>query len=449
MTFLETQTSFRKRLREGYKRRHIAVIDLGSYKISCMIFRIDREGARTALGGAGGLDAIMRGVSMVGACVTRSAGIRHGRIIDMQKTVLAMRHAIITAEENSGDALDRVDYAIIVASGDVRTEWRDRIDLEIETGRVSERDIGKAMRLDDAAVDALERDARFVMHGLPTDLAVDGRFGLTDPRGMSGSTLSAMRHVITADASAIETIQEAVRQCDVNLCGILHAGLAAGKAALVEDEQRLRSLCIDFGADNTKLVLFEKGSAILVADIGLGGRHVTQDLSIGLGTGFDVAETIKIHHGSMIRSNSDEVRQVEIPRRGEEAMNLGRTAPRSAILDIIRPRVEEIVSRIRDRLDTDGHDPVSLESVVITGGGARMPGLDDHLMGVFGKRPRLGTPLRIGGVPDELSGPEYSSAIGAGINSFFPDDEFWDFDKPYLLSGSRPGQVLHWLVRNL
>jgi len=197
------------------------------------------------------------------------------------------------------------------------------------------------------------------------------------------------------DARALANLGECVRQCDLDLCGVVSASYAAGLAALVEDEQRTGAVCLDMGAGGTGLSLFLRDHLICAERIRFGAEHVTSDIAGGLLMLGALAERIKTRYGGAIATAADDRDPVEAPRLGDENEPVQREISRGMLIGVIRPRMEELFRAVHARLVDLGVGQMPGCSVVLTGGGCQMPGLDELCTRILGRRPRIGRPLRI------------------------------------------------------
>ena len=98
---------------------------------------------------------------------------------------------------------------------------------------------------------------------------------------MTGHKLTVAMHVLTVDARPLSNLMECIRQCDLDLAGVVAAPYASGLSALVEDEQRTGAVCIDMGGGSTSFSVFLRDHLICVEQIRYGGDHVTSDIAAG------------------------------------------------------------------------------------------------------------------------------------------------------------------------
>ena len=171
------------------------------------------------------------------------------------------------------------------------------------------------------------------------------------------------------------------------------------------------AIVIDMGGGTTSLGVFAQGHLMHVDAVAVGGHHITMDVARGLSTRVAVAERLKTLHGSALSSPSDERDMVSAPQADDDNESPNHL-PKSHLIRIIRPRVEEILELIRDRLKGAGFAPESNGRVVLTGGGSQLTGLPELTRRVLGAQVRIGRPLGIKGLPEAAKGPAFSAAVG-------------------------------------
>jgi len=86
--------------------------------------------------------------------------------------------------------------------------------------------------------------------------------------------------------------------------------------------------------------------------------------------------------------------------------------PRSLIIGIIQPRLEEIFEMVRDQLEEFEHKYALGKRVVITGGASQLPNVRDLAQIVLDKQVRLGRPIHFNNLPDAASGAAFSTVTG-------------------------------------
>ncbi|GHE86069.1 cell division protein FtsA [Aliiroseovarius zhejiangensis] len=424
MTDIYSQQRAMRAMREAAMQRGvIAILDIGSSKIACLILRFDGPDQFRESDGVGSL-AGQSAFRVIGAATTRSRGVRFGEIDAMQETERAIRTAIQAAQKMANI---RVDHVIACFSGaNPRSYGLDGV-VELNNAAVTEDDVARVL----AACDMPDiGEGREVLHAQPVNFALDHRSGLNDPRGQIGNRLAVDMHVLTVDSAVIQNLLYCIKRCDLELAGLASSAYVSGISALVEDEQELGAACIDLGGGSTGLSIFMKKHMIYSDSVRLGGDHVTSDISKGLQVPLSTAERIKTFYGGVVATGMDDREMIEIGGDTGDWEHDRRTVSRAELIGIMRPRVEEILEEVRACLDASGFEHLRSQQIVLTGGGSQIPGLDGLAPKILGQQVRIGRPLRVQGLPQAATGAGFASAVGLCLFAAHPQDEWWDFDIP-------------------
>ncbi|WP_212523605.1 cell division protein FtsA [Actibacterium sp. MT2.3-13A] len=419
----QSQCAMRRMRKQAMDRGVIAILDVGTSKIACLVLRFDGTDRFRGADGVGSL-AGQSSFRVIGAATTRSRGVRFGEIDAMNETERAIRTAVQAAQKMANV---RVDHVIACLSGAAPRSYGLDGSVVLEDSMVSEQDIARAL----ASCEMPDiGEGREVLHAQPVNFALDHRSGLNDPRGQIGNRLSVDMHLLSAEASALRNLLYCIKRCDLELAGVASSAYVSGISSLVEDEQELGAACVDLGGGTTGLSIFIKKHMIYADSVRLGGDHVTQDISKGLQVPLAVAERIKTFHGGVVATGMDDREMIEVGGDTGDYEHDRRSFSRAELIGIMRPRVEEILEDVRARLDAAGFEHLPSQQIVLTGGGSQIPGLDGLASRILGQQVRLGRPLRVQGLPQAATGPAFASAVGLCLFAAHPQDEWWDFDIP-------------------
>jgi cell division protein FtsA len=428
--------------RQAMQRGVVAILDVGTSKIACLVLRFDGSGRLSEDNSIGPM-AGQSGFRVIGAATTRSRGVKFGEVTAMQETERAIRTALQAAQKM---AEIRVDHVIACFSGaNPRSYGLDAL-VDLEGQVVTEHEIARVL----AGCEVPEYGAgREVLHAQPVNFALDNRSGLTDPRGQLGQTLTVDMHMMTVDDAPIQNLMHCIKRCDLELAGIASSAYVSGISALVEDEQELGGACIDMGGGTTSISIFMKKHMIYADCVRMGGDHVTADISMGLGVPAANAERIKTFCGGVHATGVDDRDMIDIGGDTGDWEHDRRTVSRAELIGIMRPRVEEILEEVRTRLDAAGFDHMPSQQIVLTGGASQVMGLDGLASRILGQQVRLGRPLRVHGLPQSATGPGFSGAVGLALFAAHPQDEWWDFEIPVDRYAARPlKRAVKWFRDN-
>lgn len=405
------------------QRGVIAILDVGTSKIGCLVLRFDGPDSFRESDGVGSM-AGQSSFRIIGAATTRSRGVRFGEIDAMAETERAVRTAVQAAQKMANV---RVDHVIACFSGAAPRSYGLAGAAELSESVVAEEDVARALASCDVPDYGMGRE---VLHAQPVNFALDHRSGLGDPRGQIGNKLSVDMHMLTVDTSVIENLLYCIKRCDLEVAGLASSAYASGISALVEDEQELGAACIDMGGGTTGISIFIKKHMIYTDCVRMGGDHVTQDISKGLQIPHAMAERIKTFNGGVVATGMDDREMIEIGSDTGDWEHDRRTVSRTELIGIMRPRVEEILEEVRGRLDAAGFEHLPSQQIVLTGGASQIPGLDGLAPKILGQQVRIGRPLRVQGLPQAATGAAFAASVGLCLFAAHPQDEWWDFEIP-------------------
>jgi cell division protein FtsA len=411
----------------------VAVLDIGSTKICCLIAKPSIE--RGPYGASG--------PRVVGIGTHQAHGIRSGTIVDMDAAEHAIRAAVERAEQMAGDNIDRV--VINVSAGKPRSKL---VACEVSIGGhgITEHDMRRLMDptvlLKDTPVD------REIVHKIPVGFSVDGNRGVRDPIGMFGEMLGVNVHVVTAATAPLRNLHAVVERCHLHVDAMVVSPFASALSCLVEDEKKMGAACIDIGGGTTGIALFFDGELIHTEVIPIGGNHITNDIARGLSTPFGHAERMKNLYGTCLPSASDDSEVIQVPLVGENDETGTIQVPRSMLVGIIRPRVEEIFDLVRERLEKAGFLQLA-GRIVLTGGTAQLTGISEMASQAFLHHVRIASPRSVEGLAEAVAGPAFSGASGlleyAVAAQEMPIEAAMNLPQP---PNSWLGRIGYWLREN-
>lgn len=373
------------------RARHgsFGVLDIGSTKVVCLVARIESDGAPRVLGFGW----------------QRARGVKAGSIVDMDAAEEAIRAAVGQAESMSDTRLSGVIVNLSCGQPDSRVA---QLRWPIGGRAVTEADL-RAVRGHGRRRAAEE--GRETVHAVPLGFELDATGGVNDPRGMICDTLGARFHLVGAASASLRNLGACLLRCDIEVEELVSAPYAAALATLVADERELGATVIDMGGGTTSISVVQEDHLLHTAQVPVGGWQVTNDIARGLATPILQAERLKTLHGSVLAAPDDEREMLTVPQVGEEEEQLARV-PKSMLVSIIRPRLEETFEIIRDRLDQAALGSDVGARVVLTGGGSQLTGVRELAMEILKRPVRLGRPHPVRGLPEHAQQAGFATTLG-------------------------------------
>jgi cell division protein FtsA len=367
----------------------LAGVDIGSAKICCFIARV--EGPEPRILG-------------IGHQVSR--GMKSGAIVNLDEVSASIRSAVHAAEEMADEQVSEVVVNLSAGFGASRMV---KAEIAIPAREITDADMRHVL---ERGYHMREPGDRQVVHSFPVGFSIDDSRGIRDPRGMVGSRLGVNMHIVNASGASIRNHSAAINRALLNIDAFVVSPYAAGLSCLVEDETNLGVTVIDMGGGTTTIGVFVGGNLVFADSVPVGGLHVTNDIARGLSTPLAHAERLKALFGSAIASTLDEREMIAVPQIGEEEDGHVNHVPKSLLVSIIAPRVEETFEMVRNRLEAGGSDKIAGRRVVLTGGACQLHGVKELAGLILDKQVRIGRPLRVKGLAEATHGPAFSTAAG-------------------------------------
>jgi cell division protein FtsA len=417
----------------------LCALDVGTSKIACLIARLMPAEQSDLLRGR------THRCRILGIGHQRSRGLKGGVVIDMDEAEKAIRLAVDSAERMAGVQVESV--IVSISGGRIGSSFYGA-KVRVGDNSVSESDVHRVL---EAAASRTAQQGRAVLHSMPRSFALDGATGVRDPRGMIGEELGAQMHVVSIDSAPVRNLMLAVERCHLDVEAVVATPYAAGLAAFVDDEAEMGTAVIDLGGGTTSIAVFAENRLEHVDAIAVGGNHVTMDIARGLTLRLSDAERLKTYYGACISSPSDDRETIAVSQVGEDGNHVTHL-PKSHLVRIIKPRVEEILELVRDRLTGAGYAPQAGLRLVLTGGASQLTGVPEAARRIISGQVRMGRPLGVQGLPESAKNPAFAAAIGLVVFPQYAGIEFFEPRRmPMLSTGTGDGyvgNVVRWLKTN-
>jgi cell division protein FtsA len=337
-------------------------IDAGTTKVTTLIGEVSRSGD----------------VNVIGYGIAPSVGMKKGMVANIDQTVNSISSSVEKAERLSGY---KISSAFVAVGGSHISSQNSRgvVAVSGHKREVSREDVGRAT---EAAKAVQVPSNREILHVVPRGYIVDGQEGIKDPLGMSAVRLEVETHIVAGAATSVQNLSKCVVTSGVQIDEMVISSLAAAEATLTDTEKELGVLVADIGGGTTDLAIFVDGAVYHTAVLPVGGINVTNDVAIGLRTSLNLAE------------------------------DGGQTIQRRRLCEIIDARMGEICSLIREEVKRSGHAGMLPAGAVLTGGGARLAGVDVLARETLEMPVRIGAPQGVGGLMDQIGNAAFSTSIG-------------------------------------
>jgi len=373
------------------KEKIITGIDVGS--VSIKIVAAQEDGDK---------------LNIIGGAETPSAGVAKGIISSIEDAVSSISSSLENVERMTGLPIEHA-YVGISGKDITSQESQGVIAVAKADKEVREDDVERAL----VAAQTVATPPNYeIIHVIPRFFKVDNQEMIKDPVGMTGVRLEVESQIIEGPASQIKNLTKCIYRTGVDIDDIVFSVLATAEAVLTSRQKELGVAVINIGGATTSVAVFEEGDVLAARVLPVGANHITNDVAIGLRTSIDMAEQVKLEYGMVMPKEikgKDEIKLEEISE-GEEG-----SISKKDLCMIIEARAEEMfsmVDAVLKDIDRSGKLP---SGVVLTGGGAKLPGIVDMAKKVFRLPASLGKPKGVETVIDKVNDLNFTTAIGLAI----------------------------------
>lgn len=401
------------------KEEVICGLDIGSSKIRCVVGKKTEEEEKPHIIGIG---------------ESSSSGIRRGQVVDVEEAVSSISASLEQAERTSGVPIEHA-YVNIGGSHIASTKSKGVIAVSRADSEITDEDVARVI---DAA-QAISIPANMeILHVIPKNFTVDGAGGIKDPVGMTGVRLEVEANILQGASSFIKNLTKCVARVGIDIDELIVSPLACAASSISKRQKELGIVLLDIGAGTTGLVVFEEGDLLHLSILPIGSGHITNDLAIGLRCSVDTAEKVKLEYGQANAKEVDKKEEVDLSKIDSHEEGI---VPVRQIAEIIEARLSEIFSLADKELkgiDRSGKLPAG---VILTGGGAKLPGITDLAKRELKLPAQVGFPFDLPTSLDKIDDPAFSCVVGLVIWGAAHEEKRKVLGLPL---GKGVGQVKKW-----
>ena len=351
-----------------------------------------------------------------------SRGVRKSQIVDIAQVGLSIASVLQRVEEKTGYTIHQANLAVSgphIRSKLYTAQW------QLNGPSVSDEDIaGVYNQSIDAGIDPAER---IILDATELNYGLDDVEGIQQPKGMTGRILRLNTLFVHGSAQRIADARQAAEyRAKLAIPDAFFSSSRAASAVLSPEAKRDGALVIDLGGGSTGYTVWADGHLVHANVLGVGGDHVTNDVSLALGLTRAQAEEVKKEAHAMIGESSGSPRiEVLSTTPGFDAVSISRRA-----LDtVVNARLHETFAIIRTELDRENMLHSIHGGVVLTGGVSAQPGISRLAASVFGLPARIGTLVPgVEGLEDVEHPAAYATVAGI-LLAAQPDPESDSFVK--------------------
>lgn len=371
------------------KAPYFVGLDIGTANVRCVVGMLEQREAENHL-------------SVIGMGTSTNHGMRKGAVVHIEEVASSISEAVSEAERMAGV---RVTGATINVNGaHIHSQTSHGVvAISTPTRQISDDD---RMRVEEAATVINLPANREIIQVFAKNYRIDGQDNIKDPVGMQGVRLEVETLVVTAGIPLLRTLDSALERAQMSVHHHTVASLAAAEAVLERRQKESGTAVLDIGAGTTNLVILDEGEVEHVAVIPIGSQHLTNDLAIGLKTDLDIAELVKLAHGSLDFSEPP-AEAVSVEFEGKRYQFAEKT-----VRLVVESRIDELFEQVDRELRKVGKSRKLPGGIVLVGGMANLPGLAEYARERLQLPAKKGKVTSVSGIIASVENPEYATAVG-------------------------------------
>ncbi len=339
-----------------------------------------------------------------------SFGVRRGVIVDIEGAAQCVREAVKDAEVGTGQRVDAF-YVSIGGSHIFCTLSHGLVSVSRADQKISEEDISRVMT---AAQTISLSSNKEIIDVYPREFIVDGEGGVKDATGMQGVRLEVRVLIVAGFLPYLRSLDQTILKSDFKILHRVPSVIASARSVLSAQQKEFGVAVLDIGAGTTSLAVYEEGDLVHLAVLPIGSSNITNDIAIGLKTEVETAERVKIESGTC-SNRGGRKKKGETPRDKEAP-----AFSHKIVSKIIQDRVVEIFGLANKELKKIDRDKKLPSGIVLTGGGAKLPKIEELAKKEFKLICRVGSPQ---GFMNIEADPALSAVCGLVLEGAEIEDE--------------------------
>ena len=355
-------------------------LDIGSSKISCVIFEVIFKSNE---------------IRILGYSTKYSIGIRGGIIENITEANTSISSAVYEAEKQASVSAKKV---IANVSHPFTNSKIIITDSNFGGRQLTSKDL---KNISDKVLYSANQSKRSIIQFCPVRYDVDTMRNIAEPEYMFVNNLKSHHTVITVPKTSLMLFKKCLRDLHLNP---IHCVLSSCASSLSFDLENLRNfLVLDIGGGVSDIAVFERAHCLLWAgSIPLGGESITRDIAGCFAISYKEAEKLKVLYGNLTPGSS------EVLSLNSDAL---KTKVNISMLNrVILARIEEMIEIILNKIPKE----YKIKTIILTGGVAKTLGLAELISTKFNIKAKLGVHSDFASCFGETlkSDPTLSTTIG-------------------------------------
>ena len=367
-----------------------AGLDIGNSKISCVI--ADYKNTEN--------------INILSIASVPNNNIKKNIILNFENLHDQIKSLIIEAEKQSQTKLNSINLNLSLLNSS--SHYYDSA-IELKNEKISELHLKKIINKSEYFNNSNEN---YELFNNIISYDIDNSLYFNAPIGNYSDYIKVNFYKILIQKKYLDNISTVIKKLKLNIDNYIPSPLSSSLASLNNDEKELGTICLDLGHSTSSIAVFENSKFVYGDAIGVGSNNVTLDIARGLSTTISSAERLKTLYGSLVSSPNDDHEIIEIPIISDDR-NTFNQITRSSLNSIIRPRIEETLEMLWQKIKDNNLKNKRLNNVVLTGGGAMTDNIAKYVETIFASSVRVSKPSDGLKIDSNFDKPNYCDVVGS------------------------------------
>ncbi|MBQ8307429.1 MAG: cell division protein FtsA, partial [Alistipes sp.] len=226
-----------------------------------------------------------------------------------------------------------------------------------------------------------------VMERIPQNYMTDNNVEVKNPVGSFSGKLSSTFNFILCAQTPIQRLELAMKRCGIILKEVFTNAQVLPDALLSPEDKEEGAAVINIGGGVTDVAVYSGNVLRYVAVIPMGGNAINRDIR-SQSIAEKHVEPLKCRYGSAMAELVADTLVHIAGRTPRESKDI----PRRNLATIIEARLKDIIDYVLQELKNSGYGQKLGYGLVLSGGSALLPEIDELFRRTTGMEVRIGTP---------------------------------------------------------
>lgn len=292
-----------------------------------------------------------------------AGAVHHGWVMNVVEVANRLKHLKKLLENNALVSPRKITAAYVGLGGRSMHSVPAEAEIDLGTEREVTQEIIWELR---KKVINNHKTGKKVIEAVPVNYYVDDQL-IATPIGIYGKEVKGKFNLIEYNEKSKTNIDRAFDEAGIQIKGFLTKMLNLEKIVL-DNEAKLGCVLLDMGAETTSMSVYRNGALRFLVTIPMGSRLITKDLANVLKISEEKAEDLKIKFAN-VGENKDNDFQYTIEEIDLDLIN-----------NIVKARLSEIISNVKNQIDSSRTKLEDLsQGVYLTGGALQLKGIKEEI----------------------------------------------------------------------